>query len=331
MSDLLAILMLVFLLFYSLLGGADFGGGALELLAKGNNQVAQRQLIKEAIGPIWEANHVWLIAFLVTLFTCFPTAFSEISVALHIPLTLSLLGIVFRGAAFTFRAFYTGDSPSFRQWARVFSVASIATPIFFGITLGTITAGYLPMASTDSYLATYVSPWLSFFPFVVGLLTLSVFAYLAAVYLCVEAVPDLQDEFRMHAFKASAWIVVLLLCALAFLPPFLKSRATIAKLAPILSLVGLTLILAVVALYRRRFVFARLMSALFVIALVSSLVALQYPYLVPPQLTVESAAAPDKTLRAVLIIAGAGSIILFPSLYYLILTFKGRGALSLFR
>ena len=85
-----------------MLGGADFGGGVWDLLALGPRKARQRELIAEAIGPVWEANHVWLILAIVLLFTCFPPAFARLGTRLHIPLSLVLIGIVLRGSAFTF-------------------------------------------------------------------------------------------------------------------------------------------------------------------------------------------------------------------------------------
>ena len=116
-------LMLVALIFYALLAGADFGGGVWDLLATGPRAERQRALIADAIGPIWEANHVWLILVVVILFTAFPPAFAAIMTALHIPLTLMLIGIVLRGAAFTFRTYDTQDNDVQRRWSRVFAIA----------------------------------------------------------------------------------------------------------------------------------------------------------------------------------------------------------------
>src|SRR3712207_1976669 len=88
---------------YFLFGGADFGAGVWGLFAAGPRRDRQRDLIAAAIGPIWEANHVWLILAIGILFSAFPAAFAAISTALHVPLVLYLVGIVFRGSAFAFR------------------------------------------------------------------------------------------------------------------------------------------------------------------------------------------------------------------------------------
>ena len=93
--------MVASLVLYALLGGADYGGGVWDLFAFGPRAREQRKLIAEAISPVWEANHVWLILVVVILFTAFPPAFAAIATALHIPITLLLIGIVLRGTAFT--------------------------------------------------------------------------------------------------------------------------------------------------------------------------------------------------------------------------------------
>jgi cytochrome bd ubiquinol oxidase subunit II len=83
LETLIAAIMLASLILYALMGGADYGGGMWDLLACGSRAQRQRHAIVEAIAPIWEANHVWLILVIVLLFTAFPRAFSTMMVALH--------------------------------------------------------------------------------------------------------------------------------------------------------------------------------------------------------------------------------------------------------
>src|SRR4028119_1031080 len=105
-----AVVGLAALVAYALLGGADFGGGVWDLLASGPRAAEQRRAISRAMGPVWEANHVWLIFLVVLLFACFPRAYAVLSVALFIPFHLALVGIVLRGAALGFR----GHAPAAR-------------------------------------------------------------------------------------------------------------------------------------------------------------------------------------------------------------------------
>src|ERR1044071_7345089 len=130
--------MIASLVLCALLGGADYGGGVWDLFAFGRRAREQRALIADAISPVWEANHVWLILVIVVLFTAFPPAFAAIATALHIPITLLLIGIVLRGTAFTFRTYDVQRDDVQRRWSLVFSIASIITPKLLGTILGAI-------------------------------------------------------------------------------------------------------------------------------------------------------------------------------------------------
>jgi hypothetical protein len=152
-ADLLGGAMLAALVLYALLAGADFGGGIWDLLATGPRKKAQRDIVEQAIGPIWEANHVWLILVIVLLFTCFPSAFAAISIALFVPLVLLLFGIVLRGAAFTFRTYDRPEDKVQVRWGLVFSSSSVLAPVVLGVVVGAIASGRLagpPEGSTRS-------------------------------------------------------------------------------------------------------------------------------------------------------------------------------------
>jgi cytochrome bd ubiquinol oxidase subunit II len=203
--------MVVSLTFYALLGGADYGGGVWDLFARGPRAKAQRELIADAIGPVWEANHVWLILVIVILFTGFPAAFGVIATALHVPLTLVLIGIVMRGSAFTFRAYDTKRDDVQRRWSLLFSVSSLVTPVLLGVTLGAIASGTIRVEN-GVVTSGFFRSWLAPFPFAVGFFALALFAFLAAVYLTLEAEGrDLQEDFRRRALAAGAAVGVLAL------------------------------------------------------------------------------------------------------------------------
>src|ERR1700730_10125226 len=193
------------LVLYALTGGADYGGGVWDLLARGPRALAHRKLIAHAIGPIWEANHVWLILVVVVLFTAFPPAFARLSIVFHIPLSIALVGIVLRGCAFAFRHYHghgedhVPDEWEWR-WGRLFAIASLMTPVVLGTVVGGIYAG---RARAD---AGFLYGWLGLFPAAVGVFTLSLFAYLAAMYLTIESAdqPELQEHFRTKALWSGA-------------------------------------------------------------------------------------------------------------------------------
>src|SRR5438445_3252905 len=207
LADILAGIVFVALNAYAVLGGADFGGGVWDLLALGPRRERQRELIAEAIGPVWEANHVWLILAIVLLFTCFPPAFARLGTLLHIPLSLVLIGIVLRGSAFTFWRYGGAEAEELRPWGVTFAIASPVTPLLMGTTGGAIAPGAVGAAGRGSgdFYDTYVAPWLNPFALSVGLFALIAFAFLAAVYLTLEARErELQEDFRRRALASGA-------------------------------------------------------------------------------------------------------------------------------
>jgi cytochrome bd-type quinol oxidase subunit 2 len=156
----LAGVILVSLTIYALGAGADFGGGVWDLFATGARRGAQRHTIARAMGPIWEANHVWLILAVVLLFAGFPVAFAALGTALHIPLSLLLIGIVLRGSAFTFRTYDDPARTAQRRWGRLFAIASLVPPVMLGVCVGAVASG--SMRVRDGRVVTdFVSQWLA--------------------------------------------------------------------------------------------------------------------------------------------------------------------------
>ena len=326
--DLLAGAMLAALVLYALLAGADFGGGVWDLLATGPRKKAQRDLIEHAIGPIWEANHVWLILVVVLLFTGFPRAFAAISIALFVPLMLLLVGIVLRGAAFTFRTY---DNPEDRvqvRWGLVFSGSSVLAPLVLGVVVGALASGRLagPPESVDPL------AWLAPFPIAVGFFAAAVFAFLAATYLAVEAKGPLQEDFRRRAIGAG--VAVFVAAAVAGALSWAEAPLVFAGLTrrafslPLHVATAVAAVTAFVALFRRRYRLARAAAAAQVTLIVLGWGASQYPYLVVPDLTLTEAAAPQATIVPVLWALAAGAVVLFPSLYLLFRVFKGERPFS---
>ncbi len=312
---------------YVLLGGADFGGGVWDLLARGPRRDRQRELIAHALSPVWEANHVWLILVVVLLFTCFPAAFSRLMIALHLPLTLVLVGIVLRGSAFTFRSYGGDDEPAQRRWGRVFSGASVVTPLLLGVSVGTIAAGRVRLPAGGTFAGDYVVPWLSWFTMSTGVFTLLLFAFLAAVYLTVEAGdPELREDFRRRAIQAGLAVFLAALATLLLAwreaPLVWHGLVLGPRAVPLHLLTALSATLALWALWRRRFLLARAAAAAQVTFILWGWALAQYPYLLPPELSIEAAAAPAITLRLTLYALAAGTVVLLPSLWYLFRIFK---------
>ena len=318
---------------YVLLAGADFGGGVWDLLARGRTRDAQRELIADAIGPIWEANHVWLILVVVLLFTCFPKAYAHLATELHVPITLMLVGIVLRGSAFTFRSYDSTRDDVQRRWGRIFSIASLLTPVILGVCLGAVAGGNVPLRPASelamrSFSARFIAPWAaSPFPWALGGMTLVLFAFLAATYLTVEAPSrELQGHFRRRALQSQAVLGV------AAAGTLLSARPENAELylgltagPTALVMHGVTAVAAataVWALWHERFAVARAAAAAQASFLLWGWAWTQFPQLIPPDHTIAALAAPPVTLRLVLGVLLIGTVILLPSFVYLFRVFK---------
>ena len=328
---LLAVAVVIALNAYVLLAGADFGGGAWDLFASGPRRDRQRELIAHAIGPVWEANHVWLILAVVLLFTCFPAVFSRLAITLHVPLTLVLIGIVLRGSAFAFRSYDVRHDLAQRRWGRTFAIASLLTPLLLGTGVGAVVAGRLIAPSAGGFVGDYVVPWCQPFPLAVGVLTLTCFAFLAAVYLTLEAADDgLREDFRRRALVSgfAVFLAAFVTLGLAWREAPLVWRGLVLapRALPIHALTALAASTTLWALWRRRLRLARLAAATQVSLILWGWALAQYPHLIPPDLTIDAAAAPAVTLRLVLGALGVGAAVLIPSLAYLFRVFKSAEA-----
>jgi cytochrome bd ubiquinol oxidase subunit II len=346
---------------YALLGGADFGAGLWDLLAGGRAAGAPRRaLIEHSIGPVWEANHVWLIFVLVLMWTAFPPAFAAIASTLYIPLTLIALGVIARGSAFAFRKAI--DVPwAQRLFGAAFAFSSVITPWFLGAAAGAVASGRVPpgLARGAAW-----SSWLNPVSAVTGTFAVAACAFLAASYLTLDArragQPDLAAYFRRRALASALVVGVLSVAGLLVLRAdarVLYGRLTSTALP--LVVIAVAAGLASVALawpargrvrpregqdglgegprtglrrtaLRRmaarlaalRFVTLRLSAAGAVAAVLWAWGAAQYPYLLRPGLTVSAAAAPRATLTATLVCTIAGLVLLLPSLAWLLVLFQ---------
>jgi cytochrome d ubiquinol oxidase subunit II len=328
LSGALAGLVALALNAYVLFGGADFGGGVWDLLASGPRKARQREVIGHAIGPIWEANHVWLILAIVLTFTCFPPVFARLGIVLHVPLTLMLVGIVLRGSAFTFRAYDDEHDAAQRRWGRVFAGASLVTPVLLGVCIGAVASGGAgPLPSAGSFVDRFVHPWLTPFSVAVGLLALALFAHLAAVFLTLETHDlDLVEDFRRRGLWSGLAVFMVALGALLLArghAPLVGAGLLGSRWAiPFHLATGVAAVAVLAALWCRRYHLARVAVGAQVSLIVWGWAVAQYPYLVPPDLTVADAAAPRATLRLVLVALGLGAVVLLPSLRYLFRVFK---------
>ncbi len=312
--DAAAFVALAAVLLYGIFGGADFGGGVWDLLATGPRRDAQRDAISDAIGPVWESNHVWLIFALVTLFTCFPPAFAEIGTRLNAPLTLALFGIVLRGAAFVFRN-YASDSPALaRTWTAVFGASSILAPFFLGDAAGALATGRFA--------------WTSPFALTAGVFATALCAQIAAVWLVREANDaSLRDDFRRRAVRSTVavWVAGAVPAAIAyrFEPAlFTALDGSTARIAIGAAAVLGVVVMALIATHRDTL--ARIAVGAEATAVLCGWFGAQAPDLIPSSYTYTSAAASEAMLQAFVIATACGAVLLIPSLAFLFVTFKRR-------
>jgi len=316
---------------YATFGGADFGAGFWDLTAGGPERGRRpRELVDHAIGPVWEANHVWLIFCLVVLWTGFPPAFAAIMTTLYIPLGLAALGIVLRGSGFAFRKVVARLSEK-RASGVVFASSSVITPFFFGAVAGGIASGRVPDNGGGDALASWLNPT----SMLGGILAVVACAYLAAVFLTAEArtrgEPDLERWFRRRAVGAAA--VAGGLAAGGVFVLHADSRHLFDELIdparglPLLVISGGAGLSTLVLLGRADPRVLRVLAAGAVASVVAGWGVAQYPYLLGTHLRIAEAAAPEATLWSLVLVLAGGALFLAPS-FILLYMLQQRGRLE---
>jgi cytochrome d ubiquinol oxidase subunit II len=316
MPGLVAVLLFAGIVAYAVLGGADFGAGFWDLIAGGAQRGrAARHLIDLNIGPVWEANHIWLIYSIVVLWSAYPVAFTAITTTLYLPLALAALGIVLRGAGFAFRKASMLTSEQ-RVYGATFAVSSVLTPYCFGAIAGALASGRVPSAGYGDAISSWINPSST----LGGVLAVLACAFLAATYLTVAAQRGgdaaLATYYRTRGLAAGVAAGAVSLVGIAVL------RSDAAKLFHNLTHVGLPIIalaavfgVATLAMLATRRTFAvRETAAAAVAAVVSGWGVSQYPYLLGTHLTIDAAAAPKATLAILVGVACAAALLVLPSL-----------------
>ncbi|KHD87041.1 MAG: cytochrome BD ubiquinol oxidase subunit II [Bdellovibrio sp. ArHS] len=318
------------LLLYVLFGGADYGAGILELLPAGNLREPQKKVINKAMGPVWEANHMWLILVVVILFMGFPSVFTLLMTSLHIPMVALLFGIVIRGCAFTFRHYDAIQEPSSQKaYTLLFGASSLWTSLWLGIIAGSLNRGLIDPLATDFHEA-YIAPWWGLYPLCMGIFVVCIFSFLASIYLIGETENlDLKKLFIKRAFVLN--YLVILSGAFVFaasadertplFAEFFKNKITLAIM------LAATVLFAVLWFFIRK---RKTHWARFVAAGQITLILLGWYVLNAPEalLTVQGpisfyeAAAPLATQWQLVLALLIGSLFIFPSLFYLMKVFK---------
>lgn len=304
---------------YGVFGGADFGTGLWDLTAGNARRGPQvRSLIDHSIGPVWEANHVWLIFVLVFLWTGFPGVFTAIATTLFIPLSLSLLGIVLRGAAFAFRK-YAATLPTARVFGVIFATSSLLAPFFLGVTAGAIASGRVPAKGNGDLLTSWAHPA----ALAAGVLAVSTSALLASVFLAAEAArtqdQGLADSVRQRAVAASVTTgVVALGTALLTATDSAAFRSLTVPAAGFVAASALCGVATIAALLARRVRLARWTVVAAAVAILVGWAAAQWPALLPGQANIDAISGAPATMIGLLVAAGVAVAVVVPAMIYLL-------------
>jgi cytochrome d ubiquinol oxidase subunit II len=320
LETVVAAALFVGVLAYALFGGADFGSGFFDLTAGGARKGAElRSQVDHSIGPVWEANHVWLIFCLVTWWTAFPSSFAAMTTTLFVPLVLALAGIVLRGAAFAFRK-YAPSLGQARVYGAVFAGSSLITPFFLGAVAGAIASGRVPAEGYGDRWSSWLHPTSIFG----GLIAVGTCAFLAGTFLCADAEraghPHLVRTLRTRTLEVG---VVTGLLVFAALVPIQNDAPTLAhglerQAAPLIVVSGLAGLATLVLLGRQRFRIARITAVVAVATVISGWGVGQWPWLLVDQVRIADAGGAHATLVGLVVAVVCAAVVVLPPLTWLL-------------
>jgi cytochrome d ubiquinol oxidase subunit II len=312
---------------YTLLAGADFGAGILETFSSQKNT----DTISKAIAPVWEANHIWLIIVVVILFMGFPEVYSSLMLSLHIPVMILLIGIIVRGASFTFRYYDIKQEKSHRIYSRFFKLSSIITPFFLGVTLGAVILGRITLNMELGFYRVFIDPWFNLFSASIGIFMVILFSFLASLFLLGEAkkAEDIKEYQKFSRILMGGLVVSgLLVFGAAEWDGFHLFSRFIESPLSIASIVLATLLIPILrkVIQNQRVTWIRLIAGFQTFLILLGWFAIQYPVLVKlqdqPDLTVYNTRAPESTQFQLIIALIIGLLLVIPALAFLFKVFK---------
>ncbi|MBN3583167.1 cytochrome d ubiquinol oxidase subunit II [Algoriphagus aestuarii] len=318
------------ILLYVLMGGADFGAGIVEMTSPAKIRDRVRAITYQTIGPIWEANHMWLIITIVILFVGFPSIYTMLSVHLHIPLVLLLIGIIGRGTAFVFRHYDAVKDDMQRIYNLIFTYSSFVTPLFLGLIFGATVSGNINPDAANFY-DSFIHPWFNFFSFSIGLFTVAICGFLAAVFLVGET---MEKELKSYLVKRSRifMIVTVLAGGLVFLAAEVEGIDLVSLLVQepmtlsILLLATLALVFLWFQIEKGNRKLSRALSGFVVSAILIAFGYHYFPDIIITQsgenLSVFNSSATGKPIETLAWALLIGSLFILPSLFYLLFSFQ---------
>lgn len=332
MGEVIITFLCLAILLYFLLGGADFGAGIIELFTSSKNRNKTRKTMYHAIGPVWEANHMWLIISIVILFVAFPRIYSTMSVHLHIPLAIMLIGIIARGTAFVFRHYDAVKDQMQEIYNKIFIYSSFVTPLFLGIIAGSAIAGKIDPEAKD-FTSAYIYSWLNWFSVSVGLFTIALCGFLAAIYLIGES--KAADDQKRFIKKAELMnIAAILLGAFVFLAAIIDDVPLVdwvfknnVGLAAVI-MAGLSLLLLWYLLLNGKTKVLRILAGFQVTMILVAISYAHFPNFIRfkdgSTLSLSDTMAPEKTVDSLGWALLLGSLLILPFLGYLFYKFQQK-------
>lgn len=325
------IFLLVSVFLYCLLGGADFGAGIIEFTSKKENKKKIRGLISESMAPIWEANHMWLIITVVILFNAFPNIYTQVSISVSIPLILLLIGIILRGAAFTFRHYDAIKDKSQEVYSKVFEYSSFMVTFFFGLIIGALVSGKI-IVNPQNFVEGYVIPWLNLFSISIGIFLCTLFTFIASVYLIGDSTKDDIKKLFIKKSKRST-VAMVISGGLVFLSSLIVNDVDLTERFSSHPLAISLIIFATLALpllwkiLGKGSIWAsRILAGAQLLFILGAFYSVYFPVIVrlknSENLTLINSAAPDTTLNYLGWALIIGSFLIFPAFFYLYKIFK---------
>lgn len=332
MEQVVIIFLCLAILLYFLLGGADFGAGIIELFTSEKNRSKTRNTMYHAIGPVWEANHMWLIIAIVILFVGFPIIYTTMSVHLHIPLAVMLIGIIARGTAFVFRHYDAVKDHMQGIYNQVFVYSSFITPLFLGIIAGSVLSGQIDL-NANNFADAYIFSWLNWFSISVGLFTTALCGFLAAIYLIGEC-KTMEDKKRFIKKAEYMNIAAVIFGAMVFFSAAMENVPLMNWVVynkvglTAVSLASLSLVLLWYLLLKGKTKILRLLAGFQVTMILVAISYAHFPNFIRLKggevISLYTTIGPDKTIQSLGWALVLGSLLILPFLGYLFYKFQQK-------
>jgi len=327
----IVLLFLVFsVLLYAILAGADYGAGILELLSSKKDQENTKKTIYRVIGPVWEANHVWIIITIVILWVAFPNFYNIIVVYLHVPITLMLIGVTLRGVAFVFRHYdaYKDNSHQLYDW--LFRFSSLFTPIMIGCIFGAMIGGKIDLETTNkTFLEIYITPWFNTFSVLIGIFFTALCTFLSSILLIGESNNASRKTFVNKALYTTIFVVVIGFITLIY--GYFNNLEFVLRLIQnvwALILMGVSAILLYplwTAIKNQNAILSRFLAGLQMVIILSVPAVEFYPELIfttTGNISLLDNIAPKSVLKVLAIMLLIGGTLILPGLFHLFKSFK---------